>query len=135
MPAAIPIIAAVVGAISAGEGIYSITHQPSSSPTPSTPAPPSATQIASTRQNQEEAITQQFPQLQAQTGGSLSPNTWVQMAELLSNQANSPGIGAAGQDILMKLFQSNPQFMVTAGNSPTGTGPTTSTGLTAGANG
>lgn len=117
---AVTLIAALFGI---GETAYSLANQPSA---PKTAAPTPAQQQATadkTKQGQIAAITQAFPSIQSQTGGALSPQTWVQLAELIKGQAGQPGVGAAEQDILKGLFGTgeNP-FMVTASGGGAGTG-------------
>jgi len=121
MPAAIPIITAIIGAAGVGSSIYSLTNQPSA-PKPTTPTvtPADATK---TRSAQEAALSQQFPGIQAATGGSLSPEAWIRLSELLTGKAGEPGIGSAGEDLLQKVFN------VSAGGG-TGGGGTGTSGLT-----
>jgi len=134
MPQAIPliaeIIAGVAGATTIGTTIYGLENQPSV-PKPVTPTPAqTAATAAKTQQTQEAALQQQFPGIQAATGGSLSPEAWIRLSELLSSQAGDPGIGSAAQDLLKKIFGSSGggNFSVVSG---VGTGGGTgSSGLT-----
>lgn len=105
MPAAaIPIITAIIGAAGVGTSIYSLTNKPSA-PKPATPTPAQTTATAAdTQKTQEAALSQEFPNIQAATGGSLSPDAWIKLAEMLSGQAGAPGIGGSSQDLLMKIF-------------------------------
>lgn len=99
-----------------------------SAPKPATPTPKEQQVSAlKTRQTQETALSSQLPGLQAATGGSLSPETLLRLAEVLSGQAGTPGIGASLQDLLMKMTQQN---SVTAGSGGGGGG--SSSGLTLG---
>ena len=132
MPEAIPIIAAIIGAAGVGTSIYSLTNQPSA-PKATTPTPAQTAATAATnRQNQEAALSQQFPNIQAATGGSLSPDAWAQFAKILSGQVGTPGIDASSQDLLMKIFGKGSNVNVgtpTTGGSAPGPGlsPTGST--------
>jgi hypothetical protein len=130
MPEVIPIIAAIIGAAGVGTSIYSLTNQPSTSPPkPAAPTPAQALDTATkTRATQEAALSQQFPSIQAATGGSLSPEAWLQLSQLLSGQAGAPGIGASVQDLLDKMTKGSGST-VTAGNLIT-SGGSTGPGLT-----
>jgi hypothetical protein len=92
---------------------------------------PTAAQTAdtanATKQNQLAALTQQTPNIQAQTGGSLSPEAWAQLAAILSGQAGNPGESAAGGDLIQKILTGNTN--VTAGNNAN-PAPGSGTGLT-----
>lgn len=130
MPAAIPIIAAVIGAAGLGESIYSQVNAPGAPKAP-TPSQASVDATALTnKKNTQTALSQEFPNIQAQTGGSLSPDAWLRLSELLSGQAGTPGVGTAGQDLIAKLFGSQggpPEASISAGSggtNPTGTGLT-----------
>jgi hypothetical protein len=126
LPEIIPIITAVIGAAGVGTSIYSLTNQPGA-PKPVTPTPAQAQATATnTRKTQEAALSGEFPSLQAATGGSLSPEAWLQLSQLLSGQAGTPGIGGSVQDLLDKLKGGS---TVTAGNA-TGSGGTSTAGLT-----
>jgi len=127
----IPLIAALVGA---GTTIAGIAERPGGGGPPKAPTPSPAETAATAekgKQSQVAALQSAFPSIQALTGGSLSPETWLRMAELLTGQGGTPGIGAAEGDILKRLSgEENPfPFLVQAGNAPTGTTGTT-TGLT-----
>ena len=124
------IIAAAVGIGTTG---YELANQPSA-PKPATPTPAQTAEAAgTTKQNQIASLESAFPNIQTLTGGSLSPETRLELAKLLTGQAGAPGIGASVEDILSKLTGSeNPfPFLVQAGNAPSG-GPATLTGLTTG---
>lgn len=96
----ISIIGAVVGA---GSSIYGLATRPG---TPKSPTAPTVTpaDALKTRTSQEAALSQQFPGIQAATGGSLSPESWIRLAELLTGKAGETGIGSAGEDLLKKTF-------------------------------
>ena len=127
MPAVIPIIAAVIGAAGLGESVYALTNQPSA-PKPAAPTPAETEKTATdTRAKQEAALQAAFPNIQAATGGSLSPEAWATLAKLLTDQANAPGIDAASEDLLKKFFGENTSLV--AGVS-SGSGSVTPTGLT-----
>lgn len=97
-------------------------------PTTAAPTPAQATATAdATKKNQETSLSNQFPNIQAATGGSLSPDAWIKLAEVLSGQAGAPGIGGSSQDLLMKIFGKGGSAV----NVGTPTSPSTSgTGLT-----
>lgn len=103
IPLLIPILTGAAAATGIGTSIYSLTNQPG---TPKPVVPTKAETDASalkTRNSQEAAISQQLPGLQAQTGGSLSPEALLQLSTLLSGQGNTPGIGGSVQDLLDKM--------------------------------
>jgi hypothetical protein len=104
MPEAlVALIPALIGAAGVGTSIYSATNTPGA-PKPPVPDPAQiAADAAKKKQGQVTALSGQFPSIQSATGGSLSPEAWIQMAELLAGKAGEPGIGAAGQDLLQKL--------------------------------
>ena len=126
MPEAIPIIIGIIGAAGVGTSIYSQVNQPSA---PKATAPTvTPAEALKKKQGQIASLEGQFPEIQAATGGSLSPDAWIHLAELLSNQAGTPGIGAAEQDIL-KLLKGGSKISVgTGGGGTSGT----SSGLTTG---
>ena len=114
----IPIILAATSAASLGITGYELANQPGA-PKTATPTAAETTATADqTKQNQVAAVSQQFPNLQAQTGGSLSPDALIQLSTLLSGQGGAPGIGASQQQIL-ELLTGSPTtpFQVSAGNS------------------
>lgn len=120
MPQVLALIPIVLGAVGAGTAIHSLVDQPGAPKAPTPDPAQTAADAQKTKQNQLAALQQQLPNLQAMTGGSLSPEAWAQMAEVLSGQAGTPGIGSAAQDLVSKYL--NPS-QVTSG---------TSTGLTYG---
>lgn len=118
--AILPTIAAIAGI--AGTGISlgeTLSNLPGGTPTP---APPTQAQndanAVATRKAQETSVSSAFPTLQAQTGGSLSPEATVQLATLLTNNAGAPGIGASTQDLISKLLGGG--NTVTAGSASSG---------------
>lgn len=127
MPAAIPIITAIIGAAGVGTSIYSLTNKPEA-PKPATPAVPTPEEANKTKQSQMASLSQQFPGIQAATGGSLSPEAWIRLSELLAGKAGESGIGAAGDDLL-KLLKGGGGSSVAVGAGGTG-GSTGSSGLT-----
>jgi hypothetical protein len=133
MPLSLAIAAAIAGLAASGVGIgETLANKPGD---PAKPTPPTAAQTADTanqtKQNQLAALSQQTPNIQALTGGSLSPDAWAQMASILSGQAGSPGIGASQQDLVTKLLSGNSGGgTVTAGNNTTPTTPGGTGGLT-----
>lgn len=128
MPAAIPIIAAIIGAAGVGTSVYSLTNQPGA-PKPATPAVPTPEEANKTKQSQMASLSQQFPGIQAATGGSLSPEAWIRLSELLAGKAGESGIGAAGDDLLKLLKGGSGGSTVSVGGGST-SGSTGSSGLT-----
>jgi hypothetical protein len=123
----IGLIGALAGATSVGKSIYDSTNAPGT-PKPVVPTPAqNATTATNTRKTQEAALSSEFPSLQAQTGGSLSPEAWLQLSQLLSGQAETPGIGGSVEDLLAKLKGGG--STVSAGNANAGGGSSTA-GLT-----
>jgi hypothetical protein len=96
------ILGSAAAATTVGTSIYNATNQPGT-PKPAPPAAPNPADASKTRATQEAALSQQLPGLQAQTGGSLSPEALLQLSTLLSGQAGSPGIGGSVQDLLQKM--------------------------------
>ena len=123
--ALIPLIAGITGIAGTGIGLgETLANKPGTpSPVPS-PAVTDAN-AAQTAMNQKALIGQQLPGLQEQTGGSLSPDTLVQLAQLISGQAGTPGISGINADLIKQL--SGGGSTVSAGS--TTTSPQTS-GLT-----
>jgi hypothetical protein len=118
------LIAAISGAGGAATSIYQATNQPGQ-PKPAVPTPAqNAATAGSNRATQEAALSQQLPNLQSQVGGSLSPEALMQLSQLLTGSAGTPGIGASSQDLIQKMT-------VSAG-APSGSNPATpgSPGLT-----
>jgi hypothetical protein len=128
--AALPIITAAVGAGGLAISGYELANKPSTS----APAVPQATidqNAAQTKQNQEASVSQQFPNLQASTGGSLSPDALVALSTILSGQGNAQGIGATTDTLLQKLTGKANPFLVQAGaGGNTTPSPTGLTGAT-----
>jgi hypothetical protein len=100
----LPTLAA--GASLAGTGVglgMELSNKPGS---PSTPTPSPAVTDATANQaamNQKALVSQQLPGLQAQTGGSLAPDTLVQLAQLISGQAGTPGASGINADLIKQL--------------------------------
>lgn len=117
----IPIISLIIGAAGVGTSIYEGVNKPGA-PKPAAPNPAQVTADANkTKQNQEAALSQQFPGIQAATGGSLSPEAWIRLSELLTGKAGEAGIDSSAQDLLKK-------FSVGAGSG--GSGGSVGAGLT-----
>lgn len=118
MPAAIiPAIGAIAAAASAGTGIYEAVSQPG--------MPKAASAVTPTVQNaQKAAISQQLPDLQSALGGTVSPDYYLQMAQLAAGTAGQPGSAASGWGAVQNYFGNNAGL-----TSATGT---TSGGLTGG---
>ena|SRR5689334_10589840 len=134
MPFSLAIAAAIAGLAASGVGIGETLANKPSAPKP--PAPPTAADTAAsankTKEEQIAALSQQTPNIQAATGGSLSPDAWAQLAAILSGQAGSPGIGSSQQDLVTKLLTGGGGGggTVTAGNNTGGGAPGTPGGLT-----
>lgn len=103
---------------------------------PGSPKPPSQADITknanANKQTQLAALSQQTPNIQAATGGSLSPEAWAQLSALLSGEAGATGIGASQQDLVQKLLSGNSGggTTISAGNNTGGGTPGTPGGLT-----
>lgn len=108
--------------------------------TPKAAPPPTQAQdnaaAAQQKQAQEASVSSAFPTLQQQTGGSLSPEATVQLANLLTGNAGSSGIGATNQDLITKLLTGSGGSSgssgtgVTAGSGGTSSGTPVQSGLT-----
>jgi hypothetical protein len=120
MPEFLAVIPLLVGAAGVGTSVYSATQGGGGAKPTATPAPTPA-EALKTKQNQEASLSSAFPGIQAATGGSLSPEAWIRLSELLSGKAGEAGIGAAEQDLIKK-------FSVGVGGG--GTGGSTGGGLT-----
>lgn len=108
-----------------------LANQPSAPKAPVQSPADIAKTADATKQNQLAALSQQTPNIQAATGGSLSPDAWAQLAAILSGQAGNPGIGSSQQDLVQKLLTgSTGGGTVTAGNNTGGGTPGTTGGLT-----
>lgn len=130
--ALLPIIAAITGIAGTGVGLgLELSNQPGS-PKAATPSPADTAAAADkTKQSQIAALSQQTPNIQANTGGSLSPDAWAQLAAVLSGQAGTPGIGSSQQDLITKIISGNSGGgTVTAGNNTGGGVPGSPSGLT-----
>jgi hypothetical protein len=103
MPQALALLPLLIAGAGVGTSIYSMENAPGTpKPVPPTQAQTDAT-AANTRKTQEAALSQQLPGLQAQTGGSLSPEALLQLSTMLSGQAGTPGIGSSVQDLISKM--------------------------------
>lgn len=127
-PATIALVATLVGT-SVGLGT---TGYELSKGTPSTPKPqpPSAAQI-NTLQNQEKAaISQQAPNVLAQTGGLANPDYVAQISQLLAGTGGQTGSTGAARDVVSQLFGLSPGAVTGgAGGSnfaPAGSAPSAS---------
>lgn len=132
MPPIVGLIAAIASLAGTGIGLgETLANQPSA-PKPVTPsAADTAASADKTKRDQLAALGQQTPNIQAATGGSLSPDAWAQLAAILSGQAGATGIGASQQDLVQKLLTGNSGGgTVTAGNNTGGGAPGTPGGLT-----
>lgn len=132
MPPLVALLPAIIAGIgAAGTGISlgeTLANQPGS---PKPPTLAETTPVADkTKQEQIAALSGATPNIQAQTGGSLSPDAWAQLAALLSGQAGTPGISSSQTDLVQKLLTGNTGGgTVAAGNNAPGT-PATPGGLT-----
>lgn len=102
-PALITLLPALIGLGTAGvstglelSGAFNPSTKPSTADTVAT--------NTATQNNEKAAIGQQFPTLQTQVGGSVSPEYYSQMAQLATGTANSPTGGASAQFDLNQLF-------------------------------
>lgn len=116
--AALPAIAAAtsIGATGVGLGLE-LSNQPGGAPKAAPPTPA----VINAEQNQEKAaISQQAPNILAQTSGLANPDYIAQISQLLANTGGQTGsAGAAGQ-VVKQLF----------GLSGGSTSPATSGGAT-----
>lgn len=99
------VIAAVIAAASAAAGtgysIYSAENAPGAPKPPSTtPSPLTSAQNAS----QTAAVSQQLPNLQSLTGGSVSPEYAAQFGATQSGLANDPQASGNIQAAINKFF-------------------------------
>jgi hypothetical protein len=95
------IISLIIGAVGTGSGIYGLATRPGvPKATPPIVTPEDAMK---TSKNQQASLANQFPSIQAATGGALSPEAWIQLSQLLTGKAGDPSFGAAGQDLLQKI--------------------------------
>src|SRR5262245_61375068 len=99
MPPVIPVlatIASIVGPLAAAAGtgaqIYGMTQGPGAAPTPAGPAPPTPPPTGPTPEQQRALLAPQFPDIQALTGGSLSPEYYAQVAPVRAGISGAPGI-------------------------------------------
>jgi hypothetical protein len=131
--ALLPTIAAITGIAGTGVGLgMELSNQPGT-PKPATAAPAAIDANAiGVQKNQEVSASNQFPSIQAATGGALSPDAWVQLSQLLTGSAGTPGVSGGNTDLISKILNGNTGGTgVSAGASPTPPAPGTS-GLTAG---
>lgn len=131
MPPIVGLIAAIASLAGTGIGLgETLANQPGT-PKPVTPSPAQTADTANkTKQDQIAALSQQTPNIQAATGGALSPDAWAQLSALLSGQASNPGIGSSQQDLVTKLLTGNSGGTVSAGNNIPGSTPGSTGGLT-----
>jgi hypothetical protein len=91
MPAAIPIITLIAGALSIGEGIYSLTNRPSTPQLPSSLTQATSTGGPSTDQRQT-ALRAALANIQSGTGGSLTPQGLASESAVQSGQADQQNL-------------------------------------------
>lgn len=104
------VLAAIIGAAATtGETIYSAVSQPSApKAAPAAGAGPSRAQMAS-------AAAPYGANIQAATGGSLSPEYYIQNAALQAGTAGQPGSDQAMRDMVARLFGTGGGAEVTGG--------------------
>jgi len=132
MPQAlIALLPVILGAAGTGVTLDETLANRPGSPSPATPsAADTAASADKTKQNQLAALSSATPNIQASTGGSLSPDAWAQLAAILSGQAGTPGIGSSQEDLVKKILTGSSGGTVTAGNNTGGGTPGSSSGLT-----
>lgn len=86
IPLLVPILTAAAAATTIGTQIYSLENQPGVPKPSTTPSPLTAAQNA----NQAASVGGQLPNLQALTGGSVSPEYSAQFGATQSGVANDP---------------------------------------------
>lgn len=124
MPLSAPIIAALIGL--AGTGVATgveLSSQPSSQKTTAPPTPA----VINAEQNQEKAaISQQAPNILAETSGLANPDYVAQLAQLLAQTGGQTGSEGAANSVAAQLFGISPGSIVPTGASftPAGTGQT-----------
>jgi hypothetical protein len=117
----LPIIAAIGSLAGTGVGLgLELSNQPG---TPKAAAPPTVAQTTpgadATKTAQEASIAEQFPNLQASTGGSLSPDAWIQLSQMISGTAGTPGVSGTNTDLIQKILTGQNNATVTAGSGGT----------------
>src|SRR5215467_2074447 len=98
MPEAIPIIMAIVGVAGAVEGGISLANRPGIPKAPKPSPEETAAAATKTKQNQIASLEAAFPSIQQLTGGSLSPDAWLALSQLITGKGGEPGIGASSED-------------------------------------
>lgn len=125
-PAIIPIVTALVTAAGVGTSIYSLTNQPSAPKVgPTGPQPLTSGQSNDVKQ----AVSQQLPNLQSLTGGSLSPETTAVLASLAAGTAGDPRTSGLTQQVINQFFGLGAPG--NTGLTSTGTGSTSTPSLSA----
>lgn len=123
------VLTLISAGVGAGTTIYGATQGGGGAPKPAAPTVPTPEEANKTKQGQMASLSQQFPGIQAATGGSLSPEAWIRLSELLAGKAGESGIGAAGDDLLKLLKGGSGGSTVSVGGGGT-SGSTGSSGLT-----
>lgn len=119
MPQAIPLIISAIAAgataTEAGLSIHNAISQPGAPKTPNPMAGPNAAQS-----NQIKAsVGSTLPNLQSQLGGSVSPEYYLQISQLLNGLGNQPGASGSAQDALNSfLGKSSSTGFTPSGLSP-----------------
>lgn len=102
MPFIVPFIPLIVGGITAASTISGLVNRPSGAP-PSAPAPtPTTPTTPSLTQAQKAQATQAGANLQAATGGGLSPEAWLQ--NIMSVSGMEPSQTGQLQSIINTAF-------------------------------
>lgn len=100
---AIMAIGVITSAVQTGYGIYNtVTQGDSQAPTPAKPTP--TPQPTATNQAQTAAVTQQLPNLQALTGGSLSPEYAAQYGATTTGLGSNPQASGNIQEAINQFF-------------------------------
>lgn len=97
MPEAIAIIASLIGA---GTEVAGLFNRPSPPKLPTQPTQP----IGPTPEQQKALLAPQFPDIQALTGGSLSPDYYASVAPVRAGIAGTPGIEKVIRELLASFF-------------------------------
>lgn len=129
MPLTIPLIAAIASLAATGTGLgLELANQPGSPK----PTPPPTPAVINAQQNQEKAaISQQAPNILAETSGLANPDYVAQLAQLLAGTGGQTGSEGAANKVASQLFGISPGNVVSPGSpatpssfTPAGTGNT-----------
>lgn len=123
------LIALLPALIGAGTAATTTGLELSGAFNPGAPKPaPSPTITPAIQDAQRAAVGSQFPTLQSQVGGSVSPEYYAAIAQLAAGTANSPGSSASTQEVVNNFFggQGGPSTGLTQSTGTSGGGLTTS---------